>query len=64
MNKFKSKVDKLLDRLRKEGKITELSDEQVMAIDAHIRKDMEEFRAEMYRRESRNWPYRPIILSA
>lgn len=37
----------IIDRLRVEGKVFELSDEQVRAIDEHISREMRGFRAEL-----------------
>lgn len=50
MKKFRSKVDELIDQLRAEGKVTTLSDDEVLSIDNHIRKDMERFRQNLYRK--------------
>lgn len=44
----------IIDRLRAEGKVTELSDEQVRAIDEHISKEMRGFRAELRRKQAQS----------
>lgn len=50
MKKFRSKVDELIDQLRAEGKVTTLSDDEILSINNHIRKDMERFRQDLHRK--------------
>lgn len=52
--KFRSKIDELLEQLQKGGEITQLTDEEVMAIDEHISKDMRRFRQELRRKEAQS----------
>lgn len=47
-------IDTLLERLRREGKVTELSDEQVAAIDKHMSDGMRGFRAELRRKQAQS----------
>lgn len=54
MAEFKSKVDEMLERLQAEGKITELSDEQVAAIDKRIRDEMRAYRAALRRKQAQS----------
>lgn len=53
--KFKSKVDELYDRLRAEGKVTELPAEQVAEMYARIDKEMREFRTELRRKQAQSY---------
>lgn len=54
----------IIEKLRLEGKVTELSDEQVAEIRKHIEDDMREFRMELYRKQRQSErDLRAIILS-
>lgn len=44
----------ILDRLRAEGKVTELSDEEVAAIDKHMSDAMRGFRSELRRKQAQS----------
>ena len=44
----------IIDRLRVEGKVTELSGEQIAAIDSHISGIMHPFRAELRRKQAQS----------
>jgi len=49
-----SERQSIIDRLRAEGKVTELSDEQMAAIDMHMSKEMRGFRSELRRKQAQS----------
>jgi hypothetical protein len=49
-----SKFGKLFEQLEREGKVTQLSDEQVAAIDKHVSDAMRGFRAELRRKQAQS----------
>lgn len=44
----------MLDKLREEGKVTQLTDEQVAAINKHIGDEMRGFRAQLRRKQAQS----------
>jgi hypothetical protein len=62
---LKSKIEIMLGELKAEGKVTTLSDEEVMAIDEHIRRCMEGFKYDLLRKQKQSEDdLRRIILNA
>lgn len=53
-SKFKSKIDELHERLANDGRLTELSDSQIRAIDEHVSEKMREFRVDLRRKQAQS----------
>lgn len=52
--KFKSKISQLYDQFEKQGKLIELTDDEIIDIRDHIHRDMENFRLELLRKQKQS----------